>query len=349
MSFFFDCLKPVLLADSTNPSWIVRNWLSGIDLSVFKDKPYDIEMKFTIAAAILTQNIPEIASLSSDEQELSSRPTSILGQAKRALLFQQAKPAENRFKTFEQAQGLLKNNPGLIGSVKTCDPFSSEDLDIGVLSCGSGYECLEDEASALGGFCMQTSRQLEEPTVYCDVCGYGQTNDFAIGKYQPVLLPTGNTTTCFDIAYFAYVDPIFTATTCPVFRSIAISAGCCFPYECPSICEDKKFLPYNTMPTGDGAAYCLGVVPGFDETECAAVADDVAQFCCEDGGTDTPVTVPPEVTFPPGGGGGVLPSTAPILPPGGGAPASDALWMFSTRTAMMGLATTITAAVMAIT
>ena len=84
-------------------------------------------MKFAIAAAILAQNIPDIAS----KEELVVSPN-ILGQAGRALI-QQAKLV-NRFKTFEQAQGLLKNNPGLIGSMKTCDPFSSEDLDIGVLS-----------------------------------------------------------------------------------------------------------------------------------------------------------------------------------------------------------------------
>ena len=262
-------------------------------------------MKFAVAAEILAQKIPDIAS----EEQLVVSPPSISEKEERAL-FQQA-DLVNRFKTFEGAQGLLKNSSGPKGLMKTCDPLS-EDLDIGVLSCGSGYECVEDEASVLGGFCLQTSRELQEPTVYCDMCGYGKGVNLDIAPFQPVILLTGDLATCEDIRWAAYVDPVLTATTCPVYRSLAIAAGCCFPYECPRICEDKKFLPYNLVSAGDGAAYCLGLVSQFDAAECITYADDVTKSCCE---------------------------------------ASDAVWMWSTRTAvsMVGFATTITAAVMAIT
>jgi hypothetical protein len=279
-------------------------------------------MKFTIAAAILAQTIPEIAS--------KQHSAKIVGQKFR---FQDAKFLKN-FKTFESVEGLLTNNRGHMGSFISCDPLF-EDSDVGVLSCPSGYECVEEEASILGGFCMPTSRELEEPPIYCDICGYGKGIDWDIADDQPVLLPTGDEVTCAGLGVAAYSsDPIFSATTCPVFRSIAITAGCCFSYECPNICGDKQFQPYALIPIGDSTAYCLGVLPNIEAEDCASLEDDVAPYCCEDG-----------ATVPTGTSPGEAPSTAPILSPVvGETPASGAVWMCSTPTVVsaMVLAATIT-------
>jgi hypothetical protein len=281
-------------------------------------------MKFAIAAAILAQKIPDIAS-----EEI---PPSILGQ--RALVQQQATTLVKPLKTFEGAQGLLlKNIPG-INALKTCDPLS-DDSDMGVLSCDLGYECVEDEASMLGGFCfLQTSRELEEPTVYCALCDYGKAVNGDIAGFQTVTLPTtGEEVTCLDIGYFAYTELLFTATTCPVMSSLAISAGCCLPYECPNICGDKEFLPFNKISTGDSSGFCFRVVANIDVTDCHILDDVVIPYCCEqDEGSVPTATSPP----------GVAP--APL-------PASDAVWMWSLGSAlsMTGLAVMVTAAVMSIT
>jgi hypothetical protein len=74
-----------------------------------------------------------------------------------------------------QSRRLLTNNtrtaPG--PRVKACDP-SSADADIGLLSCGHIVECVVNEASSLGGYCIPVSSgKINPDNGYCLLCNCG--------------------------------------------------------------------------------------------------------------------------------------------------------------------------------
>jgi len=50
--------------------------------------------------------------------------------------------------------GILED--AVLGQIKDCDPLS-EDAHIGRASCDSGFECIVDEGSELGGTCISLS------------------------------------------------------------------------------------------------------------------------------------------------------------------------------------------------
>jgi hypothetical protein len=146
-----------------------------------------------------------------------------------------------------------------------CDP-SSQDADIGMLSCGLGYECKVDEASILGGVCVPstTSRDLQE-NEYCYVCPMG----FTIGKayYDTIIEDTESGyggKTCEDVIDPAYNSRTIDATRCASVTSAVQGAGCCRPI-CQLCDRGSRLVPdtYDTvvdgisLPGSDDAVTCL--------------------------------------------------------------------------------------------
>jgi hypothetical protein len=144
-------------------------------------------MKLAIATGIVaTQSLPVISEESTSNDNLMDFAGRLLT-LKDELLFTNKKTHQHdrtgtkdrttvgtlfhqgRRHRFEK---LLLANRGPLHNKKNsfCDP-SSHDADIGILSCGLGYECNVDEASTLGGVCepSTTSRELQENEV-CYIC-----------------------------------------------------------------------------------------------------------------------------------------------------------------------------------
>jgi len=273
-------------------------------------------MKFAIASAILAQSIQDATT-----KEIPYRRMEIKSKIRKARLSNEV-PSFSR----QQMMPLLMNEAGklqgdseeVIGLIMECDP-SSDDPDVGVLACGSGYVCVEDEGSILGGYCMNTSRDLEEmpildevPTFYCNLCGLGMGIDFDkvdAGQNASVTYPNAPLDPCFSLAFDAYVLGTFNATTCPETIEVAMAADCCvpYPYPCPDLCGSKSFNPYAQIPVPDGSMTydCFGAASTINESECEAeFGVKVAKYCCE--GTDGSET-----------SGSMIPTTMPVLAPDG--------------------------------
>ena len=208
-------------------------------------------MKFTIATGIIaTQTLPVISEESHpskknnpvdfvEDDDLSAPlPNNIIINEKRhhpqrtgtksrtlSILWHGRRPLSgNKF--------LMNNRASLPKDGNTfCDP-SSEDADIGILSCGLGHECMVDEASTLGGVCASlSSRQLQQNET-CTLCPYGFTMSHA---YYDVIIDSEDTEsgyggkTCESTIDPAYNSLQLDASSCAAVASAVQAAGCCGP------------------------------------------------------------------------------------------------------------------------
>lgn len=116
-------------------------------------------MKFSIAAGILAQTLPaiseeQVSNLLSTTFSRHGDPTSFLDPSQQEERHvQSSSKRSGRFMQALARRGVLKNAPSVSTEVKECDP-TSNDADVGILSCGRGSDCLADEASLLGGKCV---------------------------------------------------------------------------------------------------------------------------------------------------------------------------------------------------
>ena len=177
-----------------------------------------------------------------------------------------------------------------------CDP-SSLDADIGMLSCGLGYECIVDDASPLGGVCAtSTSRQLQENDV-CYVCPTPFT--LAQGNYSIVIEDNESVyggKTCGDIKDAAYYSLSVDASSCEAASSTAQAAGCCGPM-CELCYVGSYVSSYDaavydnvvdgiSLPGYDGAVTCKDLVSAaymkglIDVESCPASRQAAIQAGC---------------------------------------------------------------------
>jgi len=140
-------------------------------------------MRFTIAAAILAQSLPATTSTSSnsdhhvflgavgggDSSPVSQTSSSLFSGT--ATVLAKAKSGKGRSSKIlevlrqkkEQSGGYLQNiahRQDAKDTYQECDPESDE-LDVGVLSCGAGRYCVESDDSNLGGFCVSSPDELD--------------------------------------------------------------------------------------------------------------------------------------------------------------------------------------------
>lgn len=158
---------------------------------------------------------------------------------------------------------LLANRTPQQSGKTFCDP-SSQDADIGMLSCNLGYECMVDEFSALGGVCMpSTSRELVEFPSTCYLCGIGLVLGLA---YYGNIIDSEDTEsgyggkTCEDTIDAAYFSKSFNTSTCYAVASAVKAAGCCVPV-C-KLCDRGSRIwsvGANTYTVVDGIS-----LPGYD-------------------------------------------------------------------------------------
>jgi hypothetical protein len=300
-----------------------------------------LTMKFTIAAGILAQVLPAISEKSPSkllEQDVSNERDF---PASRALMSILSRGRETiAYQSPQLLDGLLKNVP-FAQNMKACDP-SSNDPDIGILSCDAGYECVSDEDSASGGRCTSISRDLQEDPFFCYICGDGSvmsddSADIAVD------LPGYEGLTCGVMAVVAYSDPtIFNitldATICSGAGMLAQQAGCCMPsYDCDP-CSEGELLPGALYDAGGVSLACGFLVRYANETACELYGPDIAPTCCG-----------PSTTT-----GSVVPTPAPVASPSVTdtpsatdtpvAPTSNSAGRWSTRAlvSMMSLTTVVT-------
>jgi hypothetical protein len=179
---------------------------------------------------------------------------------------------------------------------KACD-LSSNDPDIGILSCDAGYECVFDQDSTLGGLCTSISRDLQE-SYPCGLCGYGSfmgEKNFAI----VVDVPENEGLTCGMLAFAAYVNFTLDATTCGPVGRFAKEGGCCVSYDCSLCGEGEELRPGVMFENEDISISCGGLQPILNDTACALYGPYIAPTCC---GSSTTA-------------GSVAPSAAPVASP----------------------------------
>jgi hypothetical protein len=295
-------------------------------------------MKFTIAAGILiAQSLPAV---SDDSAAVAADVVIRLAEGSNQHDLNVPQDMLSLAMHSPKLQQLLKNKraPSASRTEKNCDP-SSDDLDVGVLSCDVGYDCVPDESSILGGFCVSSFRDLQA-VEYCDLCGYAST----VG-YSKISVATGyQDFTCGDLAFASYGDNVtLTTEQCTGTAQLAKSAGCCVSYDC-NVCGD---LTFNGNLTFSVSEYSCGAnVPLLNETVCAYYTEYLSGFCCEGGDAMTP-------TMAPGSSAGsdipttVVPETPTAEVPGATeAPApsgSATMWSESTFLSAVGLAVAATA------
>lgn len=187
---------------------------------------------------------------------------------------------------------LLKN--GLFAAEKSCDP-SSSDPDIGILSCGIGYECLVDEASSktLGGTCTLTSRELQESSNACDICGDGLTvgKEF-YGVALDIPYPEFQGITCGDLKVASYINQTIEPSTCSTVGDAAQAGGCCTPtcdlcgpgsYVSPSIFDLAVDIPLDGFEDQTcGGLFLNAYVSGTIDVDLCPAVGPIAQDagCC---------------------------------------------------------------------
>lgn len=248
-------------------------------------------MKFAIAAGILAQTIPTLSknvdsriSKQNDHRgfdQVVAKAVNGPNGHRRATLMN---------KSITPRAGRRLKNPRPASTNRHCDPLSS-DPDVGLLSCGLGYDCVADQSSTLGGLCTAMSRELQPAT--CKVCGeYGT---IAINKYENPVVVEGvdSITNCQDTYTTAYLGGSIEYSTCTLLTTtLATTADCCTPY-CDLCGEGEYVLRANhNLPLTEtidgvdgstcGAAYFAAYyyVP-FTEEECPLAGDVViASGCC---------------------------------------------------------------------
>jgi hypothetical protein len=231
-------------------------------------------MKLTVATSILaTQTLPVV----SEESQFSTEDRSDIAEVLLALqnepFFTTEKkkkhPRAQRTGTKDRIDALFlhhdrrhrSGNNLLVNSVEgntLCDP-ASLDADIGMLSCGLGYECIVDETSTMGGVCTPSiSRQLQENDV-CFLCPVPFT--LAQKNYDIVIEDTESGyggKTCESIIDPAYYSLSLDTSTCAAVASAVRAAGCCAP-RC-QLCDRGSFVPAYSDTVVDGIS-----IPGYDE------------------------------------------------------------------------------------
>ena len=247
-------------------------------------------MKLTIAAGILATGTLPVGS------EESSEPMDILvgGPLKsEPFITAMTRPhTEQKQRTRIQARTgfaslfhrdrpeamLLVNraSPRPNGKTMFCDPFSPG-ADVGMLSCGVGYECIVDEASSLGGgVCApSTSRQLQQENKTCFLCPWG----FTVGLmyYGTIIEDTESGyggKTCESTLDPAYNSLTFDASTCETVASAVQATGCCVPM-C-QICDMASHAPYvskNAETVVEGIS-----LPGYDNAITCATLSMAAYY-----------------------------------------------------------------------
>jgi hypothetical protein len=195
-------------------------------------------MKFTIAVGILTQTFPGATS----EKELATRRrTHHIGRYEDGVLpprslarirqpVKSHRTLQSRASTTTTGRPLTNNPFSKTTSTKNCDPLS-HDADIGILSCGFGQECIVDEASSLGGVCVQTSRELQAEK-FCYVCGFATTiGEEFYGTVLDIPLAGYEGKTCQDIVAATYFDKVLRpgSSNCTVVAEAVAAGGCCAP------------------------------------------------------------------------------------------------------------------------
>ena len=232
---------PVRSEESSEPMDI----LAG-DRAVLKSEPFII----TLTKHHLPQEQPTRTKARADEASFFHRPSS------------EAKPLVNR-----------RSSPRSNGKA-FCDP-SSVDADIGMLSCGVGYECILDEVSSLGGVCAQaTSRQLQVKNDACFLC------PISLYVVQPNYDIVINDTesgyggkSCKDVRDAAYNSLSINASSCSVVASASQTAGCCGPI-C-GLCDLGSYAP-TPGDYADSVVFDIVVdgisLPGYDVVTCKDLA-----------------------------------------------------------------------------
>ena len=248
-------------------------------------------MKLTIAAGILAaRTLPVRSDESSEPLDIVAVGRSVLKSEPILTTMTKHHPQqEQRPGTKARAGGasffhrhrseakLLVNraSPRPNGKTTFCDP-SSEDADVGMLSCGVGYECIVDEASTLGGVCASsTSRQLQQENEICYLCPVG----FTLGQvyYGTIIEDTESGyggKTCGDTINPAYQYVSFDASTCETVASAVQAAGCCVPM-C-QLCDMGSHAPYaseNAETVVEGIS-----LPGYDNAITCANLTSAAYF-----------------------------------------------------------------------
>jgi hypothetical protein len=157
--------------------------------------------------------------------------------------------------------GLLKNTAlrqARPTSKVECDPSSTSTVDVGILSCGAGKQCLPSSASSMGGFCgtpeaSAASRKLQndylflicDPTSYyygyydCDCSGVDTstgTGDASCTVVEDY---------CLGLSYTGCADTCGTYTVQYSFENFTTTRyGWCFNFSTPyeqTVCWDQVY------------------------------------------------------------------------------------------------------------
>jgi hypothetical protein len=258
-----------------------------------------IVMRFTIAAALLTQAIPATSSSSPLNNDvggalLKNNKTRRLTQA--AIKERLGKvPAIKRSLRHEnssiQNSNLCVNKPQMGGASRLknskrveCDPSSQDELDIGILSCGSAghqHSCKESEESSLGGFCiveaegaLSVSRALQiDPTSFlcdpndedyiegfnCDCDGVDSdtfTGTITCIPYDRCCVDAGDSSFCVPVTIDVTFDEGLQTEIldCYAFTSPYEKSGC-----------------YSTIYDDDGGGTCVQTVNNEECSSCELV------------------------------------------------------------------------------
>jgi hypothetical protein len=271
-------------------------------------------MKFIIAASIVAQSLPVLS------EKVSSK---LLTQAEQPELLSQfiAKIAKLRLagKTaFRSSLAGARLSGATLEIPKDCDP-SSEDPDVGILSCDVGYECVSDDASGVGGVCMSIiSRELQDKA--CRACPDGDLDAASINlKLNIPAFP--DIVTCGFINFFLS-NVTSTSEDCAYLPPFLQASGCCQggPYFQCDICDGGTLTGDVSLQDGNETITCFEAAAFAPESDCSAFKPVFASLCCE----GAPTAAPNMDTVPTAG--------------------STTTWTASTRLTMMGLAAATAAA-----
>jgi hypothetical protein len=305
-------------------------------------------MKFTIAAGILTQVLPAISEKSPSkllEQDLSNEHGFTASRARKSFLPRGRETIA--YKNPELLDGLLKNVP-FAQTMKACDP-SSNDPDIGILSCDAGYECVFDQDTASGGLCTSISRDLQEEPYRCNICGDGSV----VSVYNfDISVPDFEGANCGVLALIAYSDVMaaaanvtLDATSCLGIGMTAQAAGCCSAsYGC-NPCGEGELLTDAMADYGGYLITCGFIAGNFNDTACSLYGPYIAPTCCSSSPTAGPVVPTPAPVASPSVPDTPASPDTPSVPDTTDAPGpsgSEGRWSPRAIVTMMGL-TVVTA------
>ena len=246
-------------------------------------------MKLTIAASILAQTIPRTLSTNVD----STR--GILKQADDASFYQavvakavNGLPGHRRAalgsKPLTRRHGRrLKENarPASSTTTRSCDPLST-DPDVGLLSCGLGYDCVaaDQESSPLGGLCTAISRDLQETT--CKICGDYESFVYSKVNNTAVVEGMDNIATCLDVYFAAYyyaaIDGITDDSCSALTTAVATTADCC-GFIC-KLCGDDSYIMSDNNSNLDGTIDGVDASTCYEITFAAYVYSQITEELC---------------------------------------------------------------------